>query len=149
MDKKTIVMVGMALILGICIGWWLGTSKTCSIQTQDMPQPQDIVISERLKILEPSIKYTGYTFSFAIMNDAEGSITDANVSLSRDCIGTYMFSTDGHMGPGEVNHERITDCSTKFAGQPFRVDFNVTYIDYFEDLSIRHIKNVTIKGFAE
>jgi len=137
MNKKTIAIVGMALILGICIWWWLGTSE-------------DITVSRKLKIVEPSIKYSGNVLVFSIKNGLGLNITDAHISLSGDCtVNSRPLSSDGKMYNGEVSSEDITRCKAKPPGQSFAVDLTIEYLVNVGGIVTRHTEIGTIRGVVE
>ena len=109
----------------------------------------------KIKPMEPSIKYTGTTLSFSIMNGVGQGIVGANISAGTgDCTTAdssipVQLGTAGVMGAGEVSETTITVCTSKTAGQSFSTTLTIDYVVTIAGSDITHTETGTIRGVAE
>jgi len=109
----------------------------------------------KIKPMEPSIKYTGTTLSFSIMNGVGQGIVDANITAATGDCETVPSSVpqslggDGTMGAGEVSAETILLCTNKVAGQSFSTTLTIEYVVTVAGSDITHTETGTIRGVAE
>jgi len=109
----------------------------------------------KIKPMEPSIKYTGTTLAFSIMNGVGQGVVDANISAAAgDCTTAASsvpqdLGSSGVMGAGEVSAESITACTSKTSGQSFSTTLTVNYVVTVAGTDITHTETGTIRGVAE
>ena len=107
----------------------------------------------KVKPMEPSIKYSGPTLEFSIMNGVGQGITNANITAATgDCAASsvpQLLSSDGVMGAGEVSAETITGCTSKTSGQSFSTTLTIVYDTTIAGSPVTHTETGTIRGVAE
>jgi hypothetical protein len=106
----------------------------------------------RIKVMEPSIKYTGSTLEFTIMNGAGQTITDLNMWVNISGPGgagcDVVTSPPVSMDAG-ATAQTGWSCSAKSGGESFSVDVNVVYNITVAGTKVEHAETGTIRGSVE
>ncbi|MBU4406048.1 MAG: hypothetical protein KKB24_00510 [Candidatus Altiarchaeota archaeon] len=104
----------------------------------------------KVKPMEPSIKFTGSTLSFSIMNGVGQAIT--NVTIEPDtCTADASFTNvvTSKFGAGEVQQVDLISCGTKTSGQSFSDTLTIRYVVTVAGSDVVHTEVGTIRGVAE
>jgi len=113
----------------------------------------------KVKVLEPSIKYSTTNLEFSMMNGVGQGIRGANISSTAgDCeTGTsninaadaLLIGTAGVMSAGEVTSVTATNCNNKDSGQSFSVDLELKYATTVAGVDVSKTEVGTIRGAGE
>jgi len=101
----------------------------------------------KVKPMEPSIKYTGATLTFSLMNGVGQGINGTQITNTGGDCGTVV-ADPGTMGAGEVTQVNL-NCSSKTAGQSFATTMTIVYGVTVAGSPITHTETGTIRGVAE
>lgn len=100
----------------------------------------------KIKIMEPSIKYTGSTLSFTLMNGAGQTVTGLQ-AIVNDTAKQYVC-TPGTLGAGET-YSCSGTLSTKTGGDSFSARVDINYSVTVAGTPVTHEESGTIRGAAE
>ncbi len=110
----------------------------------------------RVKVMEPSIKYTqAGVLTFTIMNGAGQSISDLDIwADGSGCDGTTDNITetetlDTAVGAGSTLAVTVDCVEAKSGGDSFAVDLDIAYSMTVAGTLVNHLESGTIRGAAE
>lgn len=107
----------------------------------------------KIRVLEPSIKYTGTTVTFDVVNGVGMVISNLDTTPAGDCVSADKSISASNPAAGETVQVTLgvgfVQCSSKSPGQSFTVPLTFTYNQTVAGTLVSHTDTGTIMGTAE
>ncbi|MEM4347899.1 MAG: hypothetical protein QW802_04870 [Candidatus Altiarchaeota archaeon] len=149
-NKEKTQQYKIGYLMGLCIGVCIMLLSTMLIVVILTSKPSTSTFSRgfgKIKVLNPSISYSGTTLRFRIFNGVGKTITGTNITVE-GCTCASSICQNIKIGAGDFYQINVT-CPFKDRGESFSVFVNITYFENVGGTLVLHQDKGILMGSAD